>query len=674
MLEYWRCPVCKEAYPPPTPRCPTDGATLELTQTLIGQILDNRFRIESLLGVGGMGAVYRAMHLHLESYFAVKVLHPPMVADEAAIERFRREAQAARRIHHPNAIEVTDFGVTPEKLVYLVMEIVEGHLLRDLIREGAFDYHRATEILCQVCSAIQEAHDKQIVHRDLKPENIIVRKEGYQERVKVLDFGLAKLLEPEQPGERLRVLSKANCVMGTPQYMSPEQCKGLDLKYQSDIYALGVIAYEMLSGQPPLYSSTPFGYLNLHINKQPAPLSSVAPSVPVCIERVVMTALEKSPEDRQQSANELARQLRNAVREADELIHQPTIAFELPSGRITMSVTAETELPSRPNAPSQSFVLQQALPERSHRVQSIQTPLPAAAAATITSPADSAPSGKSKTALVAVIAALLVVVAGAYVYWLSAGRKPTPKDEPFPVLNSIQDRFGDEMAGITGGEFVMGRNGGERPEEGPEHKETVNSFYLDKNEVTNEQYERFVIAAGHRRPWHWKGGLFQPDDAARPVTYVTWTDADAYCRWMDKRLPLEKEWEYAACGGGERRIYPWGNEWMPGLANVESERPGPAPIDEFAKDRSRFGVLGLAGNVSEWVADYLASYDAAKPSPCSKCRVIRGGNFKNNHAMSRATYRSSDYPEQRGDPDSLKSYRDETLQVVGFRCARNFTR
>ena len=687
MLEYWRCPVCKEAYPPPTPRCPNDGATLELTQTLIGQVLDNKFRIESLLGVGGMGAVYRAMHLHLECYFAVKVLHPRMVADEAAIERFRREAKAARRIHHPNAIEVTDFGVTDEKLVYLVMEIVEGHLLRDLIREGAFDYHRATEILCQVCSAIQEAHEKQILHRDLKPENIIVRKEGHQERVKVLDFGLAKLLEPDQPGERLHVLSKAGYLMGTPQYMSPEQCKGQDLKQQSDIYALGVVAYEMLSGQSPFHSPTQIGYLDRHINATPAPLSSIAPNVPLCIERVIMTALKKAPDDRQHSADELAKQLRNAVREADEQIHQPTIAFQLPSNKITMSVTAETEAPSRrevqrslPIADSRPVAVSAApIPEVAQPVaQPARAVLPIVASdAAVPVHLNSKPASKLNAPMISIAAIIaLMLGAGGYAYWSSGGKGEVRKEGEQPVQMTITDKFGDEMARIPGGNFRMGRNGSKLTEEGPEHIVTVNSFYLDKNEVTNEQYERFVIATGYRKPLHWKDGLFEPEDAARPVTHVTWTDADNYCRWKGKRLPLEKEWEYAASGGDERRIYPWGNEWSPDLANVGSKETKPAPIDMFKKDASRFGVLGLAGNVSEWVADYLTSYDPSKSSSSQRFRVIRGGNFKISQEIapevSRATYRQWDYPEQRADPDSLKSYSGETLQVVGLRCAKDF--
>lgn len=685
MLEYWRCPVCKEAYPPPTPRCPNDGATLELTQTLIGQVLDNKFRIESLLGVGGMGAVYRAMHLHLECYFAVKVLHPRMVADEAAIERFRREAKAARRIHHPNAIEVTDFGVTDEKLVYLVMEIVEGHLLRDLIREGAFDYHRATEILCQVCSAIQEAHEKQILHRDLKPENIIVRKEGHQERVKVLDFGLAKLLEPDQPGERLHVLSKAGYLMGTPQYMSPEQCKGQDLKQQSDIYALGVVAYEMLSGQSPFHSPTQIGYLDRHINATPAPLSSIAPNVPLCIERVIMTALKKAPDDRQHSADELAKQLRNAVREADEQIHQPTIAFQLPSNKITMSVTAETEAPSRrevqrslPIADSRPVAVSAApIPEVAQPVaQPARAVLPIVASdAAVPVHLNSKPASKFNAPMIGIAAAVIMLTLGAavYTYWFSAEKGAArQEDKLLTIPKTIKDRFGDEMAGIMGGNFIMGRNDSDREEERPAHKATVNSFYLDKNEVTNEQYKRFITATGHRKPLNWEEGLLQSDDATRPVTHVTWTDADDYCRWADKRLPTEKEWEYTACGGAEGRVYPWGNEWVPGFANVGSGESKPAPIDMFLRDRSTYEVWGLAGNVSEWVADYLTSYDPRNRASFSKYRVIRGGNFKDEYKKSRASYRFSEYPDW---PESAKDRQafQETLPVVGFRCAKDFT-
>ena len=229
------------------------------------------------------------------------------------------------------------------------------------------------------------------------------------------------------------------------------------------------------------------------------------------------------------------------------------------------------------------------------------------------------------------------------------------------------------MAGILGGDFIMGRDSNDPDSlESPEHKETVNSFYLDKNEVTNKQYGRFVSAAGHRLPLHWKEGWFQPEDGMRPVTHVTWTDADTYCRWIGKRLPTEKEWEYAACGGAEARVYPWGHEWTPGFANVDSGASIPAPIGMFLRDRSIFEVWGLAGNVSEWVADRMVSYDPAKRDFPSSLRVIRGGNFKDKYPKSRASYRFSEYPDWPENLEERKAFQ-ETMDVVGFRCAKDAT-
>src|SRR5262245_29758513 len=330
MLEARKCPDCGETYFPPAQTCQKDGARLQVAQPLIGKTLDDRYRIDYILGTGGMGTVYRATHIHLESAFAVKVLHPEMVAFDGAIERFRREAKAARRIHHDNAIEVTDFGITQENLVYLVMEIVEGQLLREMINVETFDYHRTVEILCQVCAAIQVAHDNNVIHRDLKPDNIIVRRIGEKEVVKVLDFGIAKLLEANQPADEHQVLTKQGMLIGTPQYMSPEQCQGRDLEPPSDLYSLGLIGYEMLTGRMPFLSEKPMGYIAKHLRERPKPLREIAPEVPTSIERVIMRTLEKEPEARPSSATELASLLRLAVREAGEKSKRTTLIESRP--------------------------------------------------------------------------------------------------------------------------------------------------------------------------------------------------------------------------------------------------------------------------------------------------------------------------------------------------------
>ena len=318
MLESRQCPVCGDFYWPPTQFCQRDGTALLAERTLIGQLLDDRYRIESLLGAGGMGTVYRAVHVHLDSAFAVKVLHPDMITNEAAIERFRREAKAARRIQHRNAIAVTDFGVTADKLVYLVMEFVEGRLLRELIQEGPFEYHRAADILTQTAAAVEAAHNSGVVHRDLKPDNILIQKTGDKELVKVLDFGIAKLLEANQMSSPQRVLTKAGMIIGTPQYMSPEQCQGKELERASDLYSLGIIAYELLSGETPFVCDAQMQYISKHLYEAPPLLRSKAPRVPLSLERVIMRTLEKDPSHRHETAQEFARELRDAVVEADE--------------------------------------------------------------------------------------------------------------------------------------------------------------------------------------------------------------------------------------------------------------------------------------------------------------------------------------------------------------------
>ncbi|MGH9845884.1 MAG: serine/threonine-protein kinase [Blastocatellia bacterium] len=215
---------------------------------MIGTILDGRYRLESLIGEGGMGDVYRATHVHLDTEFAVKLLKPEFVANQTAIKRFRLEAKAAGRIHHPNAVRVTDFGVTPERIVFLVMELVQGESLRGIMRnEGQIDYLRTINIVRQVCGAVDAAHRAGIIHRDLKPDNILIEAVNNIERVKVLDFGIAKLREAKTDS----FLTQAGTIIGTPQYMSPEQCQGKSLDPRSDIYSIGILLYEMLSGEVP---------------------------------------------------------------------------------------------------------------------------------------------------------------------------------------------------------------------------------------------------------------------------------------------------------------------------------------------------------------------------------------------------------------------------------------
>jgi serine/threonine protein kinase len=281
----------------------------EQTNALVGYTLEGKYRLDTLLGTGGMGEVYRATRLHIGDEVAIKILHPQHRVDRQAGERFRREAQIAARLKHPNVVSIYDFGLSVDGLMYLVMELVDGYSLRQIIkRQGPLTIAAAAEVTAQVCSALDEAHRHNIVHRDIKPDNIIFNSTEDGLRIKVLDFGIAKLRDLAVSN-----LTQAGGVMGTPQYMSPEQCMGEELDGRSDVYSMGILLYEVLCGSVPFKSPTPSAVVVQHVTQKPAPLRSVNVSIPAAVEAVVLHALEKKREARPQTAKALAQEMRNAV-------------------------------------------------------------------------------------------------------------------------------------------------------------------------------------------------------------------------------------------------------------------------------------------------------------------------------------------------------------------------
>src|SRR6266508_2909889 len=246
------CPKRGPKFPNTTTLCPADGVALEKTDdSLLGQVLAGKYRIDERLSGGGMGTVYRGTHVLMDKTVAIKVLLPSLAADEKIVARFSREARAASRISHPHALSVTDFGEAENGIVFLVMEYLSGKTLKDIIRlVGPMPLPRVVEIIRQVGGALDAAHEQGVVHRDLKSDNIMLLSSSGTDYAKVLDFGIAKIKEAEgayDPG-----LTAPDLVIGTPQYMSPEQCsQSPDIDGRSDIYSFGVILYEMLVGHVP---------------------------------------------------------------------------------------------------------------------------------------------------------------------------------------------------------------------------------------------------------------------------------------------------------------------------------------------------------------------------------------------------------------------------------------
>lgn len=315
-------------------------------EEMAGRVLDGKYRLEKQIGAGGMGAVYLARRIHIGDEVAVKVLHAQYVTEASAVERFRREARAAAMLRHPSVVAIYDFGeARADNPAFIVMELVKGVSLRALLqRERRLEAPRAVALLREICAGVGAAHRHNVVHRDIKPDNIIVCPPEHSdeaEKVKVLDFGIAKLrdLAPDQG------LTQTGAVLGTPYYMSPEQCRGDSLDARSDVYSLGAMLYEMIGGQPPFLANTITGVVAKHLTETPAPLSRHI-NVAFALEDVIMRALAKDPAARQADASELARALQQALQAATPRFASPVAPTAPSYSEPTVAVP-----PPQPTAP-----------------------------------------------------------------------------------------------------------------------------------------------------------------------------------------------------------------------------------------------------------------------------------------------------------------------------------
>jgi serine/threonine-protein kinase len=287
---------------------PVTGSQESSADSRIGTVLSERYRIDALLGEGGMGKVYAAEHVLMKKRLAVKVLHRELTLVPEVVARFEREAMAAANIDHANVAAATDFGRLADGAVFLVLEFVQGRSLREEIGLGPMPVERAVHIARQIGAALRGAHAHGIVHRDLKPENVmLVEREGDPDFVKVLDFGVAKVPLAEVPSAGASSISRAGMVFGTPEYMAPEQALGEAVDGRADLYALGVMLYEMLAGVRPFHSESPVGILGQQLSQSPpAFVDRVGPGVvPPMVERVVLRLLARDKNQRPKTAREV---------------------------------------------------------------------------------------------------------------------------------------------------------------------------------------------------------------------------------------------------------------------------------------------------------------------------------------------------------------------------------
>jgi serine/threonine-protein kinase len=278
--------------------------------SLVGEVLDGRYKITKKLGEGGMGEVYAAEHVHIEKRVAVKLLRPEIVTNKEAVDRFKQEARSASRIGHKNIIGIEDFGQLPDGRIYLCMELLGGSALNDLLKEGNLTPDRLLNIMIQTCHGLGAAHAKGITHRDMKPENIFVTHgPGGEDVPKLLDFGIAKVAGNDGQNN----LTRTGTIFGTPFYMAPEQALGQQVDARVDIYAMGVILYEVFSGSLPFQGESFMGILTQHITTEPEPVMQRAMKagrvLPPGMDQIIAKAMAKDPERRYQTMDELVQAL-----------------------------------------------------------------------------------------------------------------------------------------------------------------------------------------------------------------------------------------------------------------------------------------------------------------------------------------------------------------------------
>jgi len=570
------CLKCRATYRTRRTTCPRDGSELLTRDLPAGSVLAGKYRIEEEIGRGGMGVVCRGVHIVMGKEVAIKLINPLFSAEPEFLEMFKSEARALASFRHPNVLTVHDFG-RDDGHYFMVMELLRGRSLREVLDErGTIPPERAFSILINICDAVAAAHAKGIIHLDLKGENVILAGDGSGTDLKVLDFGLARLAGGTARG------AEKGMAWGTIGYMAPEQIMGAPVDERTDVYAIAVMAFQMLTGELPFKAHTKSAILRAQVNGalKRWPESPVLRAVPRKTKRAVTAALRPDPARRPRSVEELGevfRRAREAIRnEAETFAGRHRAAERGPSllDRVKSVVSA-----------------------RRHR---------------------------------------------------GLGGPPAPEG----------------MVYVPAGEFIMGSNHG-NPDQAPALKVPLEAFFIDVVPVTNFDYARFVEATDHEPPANWTALSCPPGTGDLPVIEVAWQDAADYAAWAGKRLPTEAEWEKAA-RGTDGRPFPWGKKWEPTFANWAGNprffnNSKLMPVGSFPEDRSPYGCLDMAGNVTEWTASWYQPYgptDFHSEDFGEKYRVVRGGSWlSNDPAYLMCSRRGHASPDSRG--------------AIGFRCVKD---
>jgi formylglycine-generating enzyme required for sulfatase activity/tRNA A-37 threonylcarbamoyl transferase component Bud32 len=554
---------------------PSNPLPLDELAGRVQAALGDGYAIEGKLGAGGFAVVYLVRDVNLKRKLAVKVLSPDVISSHSVLERFKREAETVAQLSHPHIVPLHFIG-EKDGLVYLVMQAIDGGSLADrLEKEKQLPIADAARIFGEVASALAHAHKRGVIHRDIKPQNVLIDLESG--RTMVTDFGIARTADGGS-------LTATGMVVGTPTYLSPEQVTGEPSDHRADIYALGVMAYEMIAGNAPFIAPTPTAVLMKRLAGPPPMLNDVRTDVPAALAELVNACLAVDPNDR----------LSNA---AD----------------VTRAVTGQSPVSGGHTTSARTTVIK-----------------PTARKAW--------PAWATMVPVIGGIALALVTS-----IWALKGRG---NSTPAPPVDA-------GMAVVVGGIYVIGNN--DDPTARPSRTERIESFGIERYEVTVGEYSRYVASRpGIEAPWDG-----QPPDSLLPVTRVRLAEAENYCAWRHPdggRLPSESEWE-AATRGTEGRLYAWGRYWKQNAANANGERRGPAPIGSYPEGRTPEGVYDLIGNVWEWTSSPFKPY-ADQAAQSTGLYVIRGGGFSASLQYATGTYRAG------YDPQTDRT----NLAGTGFRC------
>jgi len=629
-----------------------------------------------------MAVVYKAYDTHLEQDVAVKVIRTdhlgPAVLDRA-LKRFEREAKSVAKLNHSNIVSVIDYG-EQEGSPYLVMPYLPGGTLKQYLKiNGKLSWQKSIQLLLPIAEALGYAHQHNLVHRDVKPANILLTANG---EPMLTDFGVAKVLDEEVTQD----LTGTAATVGTPEYMAPEQIMSKTVDHRADIYALGVVFFEMVTGRRPYEADTPMAVLVKHASAPLPRPGDLVLDLPYGVEKVLIKTLQKKPEDRYQSMSEFAEALR-ALLSTGTVTTPPPIQIEEPKAKPQQPIRSTSWLKLIMFGVT-GVVL----------ITAIVVGLTSGfLSGRLTQKTDTDPGKLIETATI-FLPTLTQLPTTPAEYMSTITITPTF------IETEIAQNNDTLMVYVPEGAFLMGsveNDDDSDADERPQHTIVLEAFYIDLTEVTNAMFAAFVAETNYRTDaektgksyalvgseWLEVSGAdwqhpFGPSSnidglADHPVIHVSWNDATAYCHWARKRLPTEAEWEKAARGTGGA-IYPWGNSPPAGnLVNyadintnfewsVKSVNDGykyTSPVGSYPNGASPYGALDMAGNVWEWVADwygkdyYLQSPEHNPTGPASgTIRVMRGGAWDDLIKGIRSSYRAA-YAQANTNGDT------------GFRCA-----